>query len=238
MAGKPRGTGAIGALVFALVHLAAADAHAQEAADMPFAADDMESMSGEDAPAVTVYGGVGFAYGMTRAEAARRCQTAGFRFFRARVRGAYGCTGVPARVERSARTILRFCHGRLCEVDVLMPLEERNRGVSRWVPWFREIRDAMEGRYGPSGRATAARPPCLESDAALGRCVLRHGAHVSAQWFPDNGGMVSLHLVRVRGRGPHLRVIYASATRTGDTDRPPARPARHALAMPVGRIPF
>jgi len=191
--------------------------------------------------AAPVGGGVGFAYGMTPREAGRACRHGGHRFRRVPGDGAptFRCSGTAAPQPNRATTLLRFCRGRLCEVDVLIPLEERNRGVSRWMPRYRRIRNAMERHYGAAMSSTAASRHCLGSNRALGRCVLREGAHVSAQWFPENGGVVSLHLVRIPTSGPHIRVTYASASLLSGGDRPPPRPSGRAVVVAAaGGLPF
>jgi hypothetical protein len=202
-------------LASALFVLTASVAEAQEAGETPMAED--AALEGDVTPepeSPPVYGGAGYRFGMTVAEARRAC---GSRLERIR-RGLFRCLRVHDLLPLGGSTVLAFHDGVLSGIDVMIPLGRARptsapsivlrRGSPEWVSQYRSLRDLLTARYGYSRPLTIAPDSCLADEAELARCVAEDRAHVASHFTPSNGARLSVHLVHVGDLGPHLRVRF------------------------------
>jgi hypothetical protein len=137
----------------------------------------------EVGPAPT--GAAGFAFKQDIESAKQACTGAKYKW--AQVKGArYSCTGTPTDPGFRARSLLRFCAGRLCEINVEVVTKEK---TASWEDVYNPARDLLLAAYGQPRRMEAEIPEECVGEPLAG-CVLEQRAKLQATWWWDSGERV------------------------------------------------
>ena len=155
----------------------------------------------------------GFSFGWSVARAQRACVAAGHRWSveapNARCSGAARDPGFPAHVS------LRFCEGRVCEI------EAEHAEASGWGGAYVTALRALRAAFGreQQGRFRGADDACVaELEAGRdGACFRRDGQ--ARHYWVAGGSELELRLERALGaQAPRLRVVFRAATRVREID--------------------
>jgi hypothetical protein len=155
----------------------------------------------------------GFRFGWSEARAQRACVAAGHRWAAeaptARCSGAARDPGFPALVS------LRFCDGRVCEI------EAEHAEASGWGGAYVTALRALRAAFGreQQGRFRGADDACVaELEAGRdGACFRRDGQ--ARHYWVAGGSELELRLERALGApGPRLVVVFRAATRVREID--------------------
>lgn len=155
----------------------------------------------------------GFSFGWSVARAQRACVAAGHRWSVeapiARCSGAARDPGFPAHVS------LRFCEGRVCEI------EAEHAEASGWGGAYVTALRALRAAFGreQQGRFRGADDACVaELEAGRdGACFRRDGQ--ARHYWVAGGSELELRLERALGaQAPRLRVVFRAATRVREID--------------------
>lgn len=124
-------------------------------------------------------GGGGFSFGTSPAANEQACTGAKLPF-RPLGEGFAACDGVVADVGFPAKSLLRFCEGSLCSVEIV----GKPDGVKKaqWKPRFEALKDALSGKYGPPTYRAGREPPDCAVDTDACRITGLHAHSVGWAW--------------------------------------------------------
>lgn len=167
-------------------------------------------------------GAGGFSFGASPAASEQTCTGVKHRFQPAG-EAIWACDGVAADVGLPAQSVLRFCNGALCAIEVI----GKPKGVKKaqWLPQFESLRDALTGKYGPHSYTSGQVPPDCLADENACRISAIH-AH-SVGWAWKSGEQIEL-TIEVTARVTEETRAYSALLSIDFLERPlppPAAPA-------------
>jgi len=146
-------------------------------------------------------GAGGFALGATQDDVRRVCEQAGHAY-QPKDEGHASCDGLAVDIGVPAHAALAFCDGRLCTVDIDIPLapgDDLARGLDRW-------RAELVTKYGGPSAARSDIPLACASDASP--CLLHGTAVVRFDWRWPSGQRIALGPWVDGSRGASVDITY------------------------------
>lgn len=222
---QPKGRGSIRAAC--IVFTEAAEEEPKVAAKPEPEEPKEEAPPPEPEPQPPPDGAAGFKFAQSVDEASKICKDAKFRW-RQQAAARYSCSGAPVPIGVPATTRLRFCEGRLCEINVDA---ERADPAATWSDEFKQTRDALAQKYGDA-KKTSDTLPADCGEAELAKCVKDGRAGLVAEWWWASGEKIVERL----GNGEKANSVVVTLTYTKWPLDPPAgaeaAPASDAPAEP------
>jgi hypothetical protein len=132
-------------------------------------------------------GAVGLVFGSDIATATATCQGAGLEWSDAG-EDQFACSGLPKPVGVDARTISRFCQGRLCALRL------RVAANGNWAKTYVKLTSKLREKYGePQARGGSLPHACLQSQED-DVCILNGHPVVSQTWKWLDGTRIKVRL--------------------------------------------
>lgn len=164
-------------------------------------------------------GGGGFVFGANPPATEASCTGAKLPW-RAIGDGLFSCDGVVASVGVPAQSLLRFCDGGLCAIEIV----GKPDGVKKaqWQPRFASLKQALESKYGPPSYVSGREPP--DCAVNVGACPAS-GVHAqSIGWAWPSGQQVEL-TVEVTATVTEERRVFSALFFVDYLQRPIPPPA-------------
>jgi hypothetical protein len=115
----------------------------------------------------------------------------------------YTCSGTPKSVGLTARTRIRSCSAKVCEID-LVGRPERGE-ASGWTTRFVSLADSLKQKYGdPNVEERKIPPECRNS---LQSCIKAGTAYIKYQWIWSKDRYIVLTAWRAEGE-PVIELVY------------------------------
>lgn len=179
---------------------AQAPAQAEAKAQGPKPASEPANPDSPSLPTAKPQDAGGFVFGQAIESARLACVEAKHGW--AQVKGArYSCNGAPTSVGMPATLALRFCKGRLCEINVDARATDTRDA-------FRTTRDTLSTKYGEPKKTTEEVPEEC-SPEQLPSCIADSRAALIAEWWWDSGERITEKVARSDADGGAiLRLTY------------------------------
>jgi hypothetical protein len=137
-------------------------------------------------------GGGGFVFGTDVATNEAACARAS-RTWSAGEPGKFTCSGALADVGMNAKAVLGFCADRLCSVE--LKAVPKGRDAAAWRSELRELRAALQRKYGrPAGQEGVEPPDCTSGDAEAELCFMSGTFTRAIRWGWPTGERIELVL--------------------------------------------
>lgn len=148
-------------------------------------------------------GAAGFVYGEMLEKSQRTCTEASLEWNPVK-QTTYSCSGTPAGVGITARSEVRFCDGRLCEIKIL---SDSKLPSASWKDVYVQARDALSGKY-KQAQETSEDVPDECTTETLDACLADERAKLHSSWWWDSGERIELGITPTGEGKAILEIVY------------------------------
>ncbi len=147
-------------------------------------------------------GAAGFDFGLLRAEAQQRCESAERQW--SQMPDGNNCSGPAAELGIAAKVHLAFCDDRVCAITI------EHHPSSHWAARTVQLKTQLEAKYGEPQSGSGSIPEDCRSNEAFARCLRVAALHLSYKWQWPSGEAIELDVGQPAPRAEDaIRLLYS-----------------------------